>query len=187
MKDSEIIICFNSEKLDALNFYMSKKDSEVQKELEETVESLYLKHVPSSTREYLEDKLGREDSETTVTKSVKKSGASVKRKKKDSKKQKTSEESCESKSADSQEELSLETDVDDDFHSEIPEEGENCEQGAVENEQGAVEDELGAVEENQGAVEELSQQERIDQLLHGNNDSNSGDSSGDGFLSELLN
>lgn len=180
MKETEIIICFNSEKLDALNFYMSKKDSEVQKELEETVENLYLKHVPAPTREYLEDKLGREDVDSVTSKPSKRANNSTKRKKKDGKKQKRSEESSTDKSSDSQTELTEDEDVDDDFHSENCDEEEN-------DGRGAVDDEEGAEDENQGAVDELSQQERIDQLLNDSSDSSSGDSSGDGFLNGLLN
>lgn len=82
MKDTDITIIFNSEKLDALNFYMGKKESEVQRELEETVQNLYLKHVPAPTREYIEDRLERESGSQATTRSSKKAVPSVKKRKK---------------------------------------------------------------------------------------------------------
>lgn len=86
MKDTDITISFNSEKLDALNFYMSKKDSDVQGELEETMQGLYMKHVPAPTREYIEDRLEREGNPTsTIPKASKKPIPSVKNQKKDKK------------------------------------------------------------------------------------------------------
>ncbi len=59
MKSAKIIVNFDEEKLDALTFYIAKKDVNLQSELAETVEKLYEKHVPQSTREYLEDKQNR--------------------------------------------------------------------------------------------------------------------------------
>ncbi|MFI3228529.1 MAG: DUF6103 family protein [Clostridia bacterium] len=60
MKKTNITISFESEKLDALNFYIGKKDVNLQEELADTLQKLYEKHVPQPTREYLEDKLQRE-------------------------------------------------------------------------------------------------------------------------------
>ncbi len=60
MKKTNITISFESEKLDALNFYISKKDVDLQSELADTVQKLYEKFVPQPTREYIEDKLQRE-------------------------------------------------------------------------------------------------------------------------------
>ncbi len=59
MKSAKIIVNFDEEKLDALTFYIAKKDVNLQSELAETVEKLYEKYVPQSTREYLEDKQNR--------------------------------------------------------------------------------------------------------------------------------
>ncbi|MFI3255268.1 MAG: DUF6103 family protein [Eubacteriales bacterium] len=88
MKDTDITISFNSEKLDALNFYMNKKDSDVQGELEETVQGLYLKHVPAPTREYIEDRLEREGNPTTTNgKATKKPVPTVKKNPKKEKKE----------------------------------------------------------------------------------------------------
>ncbi len=60
MKMTNLTISFETEKLDALNFYIAKKDVDLQNELSETIQKLYEKHVPQPTREYIEDKLSRE-------------------------------------------------------------------------------------------------------------------------------
>lgn len=60
MKKTTMTISFDSEKLDALTYHMGKKDADLQTELEDTVQKLYEKHVPQSTREYIDDKLSRE-------------------------------------------------------------------------------------------------------------------------------
>ena len=60
MKKATLTISFDSEKLDALTYHMSKKDADLQTELEDTVQKLYEKHVPQTTREYIDDKLSRE-------------------------------------------------------------------------------------------------------------------------------
>lgn len=60
MKKATLTISFDSEKLDALTYHMSKKDTDLQTELEDTVQKLYEKHVPQATREYIDDKLSRE-------------------------------------------------------------------------------------------------------------------------------
>lgn len=49
-----------AKKLDALTYHMSKKDTDLQTELTDTVQKLYEKHVPQATREYIDDKLSRE-------------------------------------------------------------------------------------------------------------------------------
>ena len=48
---------FEKEKLDALTYYMEKKDVKLQAELSDTIQKLYEKYVPQPTREYIEDKL----------------------------------------------------------------------------------------------------------------------------------
>ncbi|MFI3228382.1 MAG: DUF6103 family protein [Clostridia bacterium] len=68
MKKTNITISFESEKLDALNFYIGKKDVNLQEELADTLQKLYEKHVPQPTREYLEDKLERENKNKRVNK-----------------------------------------------------------------------------------------------------------------------
>lgn len=64
MKKTNFTVSVESEKLDALQFYTAKKDVDLQGELHTTIEKLYEKHVPQSTREYLEDKLVRESKPT---------------------------------------------------------------------------------------------------------------------------
>lgn len=60
MKNATIIVHFESEKLDALSYHMSKKESNLQDELNDTIQKLYEKYVPQTTREYIEDKLKRD-------------------------------------------------------------------------------------------------------------------------------
>jgi hypothetical protein len=60
MKKATLEVSFDSEKLGALTYHMSKKDTDLQTELEDTVQKLYEKHVPQATREYIDDKLSRE-------------------------------------------------------------------------------------------------------------------------------
>ena len=70
MKKTNLTISFETEKLDALNFYISKKDVDLQGELADTVQKLYEKYVPQPTREYLEDKLQREQKAVKPKKNV---------------------------------------------------------------------------------------------------------------------
>lgn len=60
MKNTTLTITFNTEKLDALTFHMGKRDSSLQKELDETMQRLYEKYVPQATREYIDDKVTRD-------------------------------------------------------------------------------------------------------------------------------
>ena len=60
MKKANMTISFGSEQLDALTYHMGKKDTNLQTELEDTIQKLYEKHVPQATREYIDDKLSRE-------------------------------------------------------------------------------------------------------------------------------
>lgn len=60
MKNTTVIITFNAEKMDALNFHMGKRDANLQVELNDTVQKLYEKYVPQATREYIDDKVSRE-------------------------------------------------------------------------------------------------------------------------------
>ena len=61
MKNSTLTVTFDSEKLDALTYHMAKKDVDLKDELGDTIQKLYEKHVPQNTREYLEDKLNRDN------------------------------------------------------------------------------------------------------------------------------
>ena len=60
MKNTTLTITFNTEKLDALTFHMGKRDSSLQRELDETMQRLYEKYVPQATREYIDDKVTRD-------------------------------------------------------------------------------------------------------------------------------
>ena len=56
MKNTTLTVTFNTEKLDALNFHMGKRDASLQDELNDTVQRLYEKYVPADTREYLDSR-----------------------------------------------------------------------------------------------------------------------------------
>ena len=60
MKNTTLTVTFNTEKLDALKFHMSRKDTDLQEELNDTIQKLYEKYVPQATREYIDDKVSRE-------------------------------------------------------------------------------------------------------------------------------
>ena len=60
MKNTTLSVTFNTEKLDALKFHMGRKDTDLQEELNDTIQKLYEKYVPQATREYIDDKVSRE-------------------------------------------------------------------------------------------------------------------------------
>ena len=60
MRNTTINVSFNTEKLDALKFHMEKRDTDLQGELNDTVQKLYEKYVPQATREYIDDKVARD-------------------------------------------------------------------------------------------------------------------------------
>ena len=55
MKQVNITVSFEDEKLAALRRYMGKKDSEPEAELRDTLQKLYEKFVPVHVREYIEE------------------------------------------------------------------------------------------------------------------------------------
>ena len=59
MSNTELKILFPTEKLDALRFFMGKKDLTVEQELRETLDKTYEKFVPIHVREYVESRLGQ--------------------------------------------------------------------------------------------------------------------------------
>ncbi len=63
MKNTNLTVPFDTEKLDALTYHMGKKDADLQTELQDTVQKLYEKYVPQATREYIDDRLSRETAE----------------------------------------------------------------------------------------------------------------------------
>ena len=54
MKKTSISIDMETEKLRALRFYLEKKETSLETELEDFLAKLYEKYVPSQTREYIE-------------------------------------------------------------------------------------------------------------------------------------
>lgn len=55
MKQSELMISFDGEKLSALRRYMAKKEMNLEAELNDAVQKLYEKFVPAPVREYIEE------------------------------------------------------------------------------------------------------------------------------------
>ena len=62
MKTTTLAVSFNTEKLDALTYHMGKKQADLPAELNDTIQKLYEKYVPQATREYLDDRIAREES-----------------------------------------------------------------------------------------------------------------------------
>ena len=60
MKNTTLTITFSTEKLDALQFHMGKREVSLQMELNDTVQRLYEKYVPQATREYIDDRVARD-------------------------------------------------------------------------------------------------------------------------------
>ena len=56
MSKTTMQMAFNAEKLGALKQYMGKKDADLNAELEEYIQKLYEKFVPSAVREYIESR-----------------------------------------------------------------------------------------------------------------------------------
>ena len=54
MKKATVTIVFEQEKLRAVQFYMGKKETSLEAELDEFMDRLYEKFVPAQTREYIE-------------------------------------------------------------------------------------------------------------------------------------
>ena len=55
MKKTTITISFEQEKLKAVQFYTGRNSTSLEAELDAFMEKLYKKHVPSQTREYIEN------------------------------------------------------------------------------------------------------------------------------------
>lgn len=56
MEKCEIVVSFDSERLNALDFYLKKENSSVQKRMDEALRQLYESVVPEPVREYLDSK-----------------------------------------------------------------------------------------------------------------------------------
>ncbi len=53
MKKATLAISFDKDKLDAISYFLAKKDLNLQAELERTLENLWQKHIPAPVQEYL--------------------------------------------------------------------------------------------------------------------------------------
>ena len=56
MQKKDITLTFEDEKLDALEFSLKKKDSSVQRRMQEALKNLYEQEVAAPVREYLDSK-----------------------------------------------------------------------------------------------------------------------------------
>ena len=54
MKKATVAISFDEEKLKAIQFYAGKTGTSLESDLDEFMEKLYKRYVPSQTREYIE-------------------------------------------------------------------------------------------------------------------------------------
>lgn len=57
MRETELKILFPTEKLDALRFFMEKKELTIEQELKDFLDKTYEKVVPAHVREYVESRL----------------------------------------------------------------------------------------------------------------------------------
>ena len=53
LKNANISIMYDSEKLSALKMYMANRNMDFDKEIEKSVDALYAKYVPSGVRDYI--------------------------------------------------------------------------------------------------------------------------------------
>lgn len=63
MSTTELKIPFSSERLDALRFFMEKKEQTVEQELMDYLNKTYERLVPANVREYVESRLEQEPSQ----------------------------------------------------------------------------------------------------------------------------
>lgn len=55
-KISTVQVEYDSEKLEAIRFYLQDKNSTIKRELTDALDSVYKKNVPAQVREYIERK-----------------------------------------------------------------------------------------------------------------------------------
>lgn len=60
MRTENISIQFDAEKLAAINIYIREKGLSLEEELQKSAEALYVKHVPTNVRAYIDAKNGVE-------------------------------------------------------------------------------------------------------------------------------
>ena len=58
MKKTTVTVSFDEEKLSALKMYLSQRGTQVEAELEKSLDTLYSKTVPAGVREFIEMKSG---------------------------------------------------------------------------------------------------------------------------------
>lgn len=60
MRETELKMLFPTEKLEALRFFMAKKELSIEQELQDYLDKTYEKVVPANVRGYVESRLGPE-------------------------------------------------------------------------------------------------------------------------------
>ncbi|NCC68453.1 MAG: hypothetical protein EOM14_09740 [Clostridia bacterium] len=55
MKKVSLIIKIEEDKLNAIKYYMVKKDADLERELGEALEKIYEKYAPAAVREYIDE------------------------------------------------------------------------------------------------------------------------------------
>lgn len=63
LKNSNITISYDSEKLSAIKKYMSMRQLDFEDEVEKSVDAMYKKYIPANVREYIEMRLEDEPAE----------------------------------------------------------------------------------------------------------------------------
>lgn len=69
MSTTELKIPFSTERLDALRFFMDKKQQTVEKELQDYLDKTYERLVPQNVREYVESRMGSEQNQEQTVES----------------------------------------------------------------------------------------------------------------------
>lgn len=67
MSTTELKIPFPSERLDALRFFMDKKEQTVEQEMKDYLNKTYERLVPANVREYVESRLEPEEAQVQTT------------------------------------------------------------------------------------------------------------------------
>lgn len=67
MSTTELKVPFPSERLDALRFFMEKKEQTVEQELKDYLNKTYERLVPANVREYIESRLEPEETQVQTT------------------------------------------------------------------------------------------------------------------------
>ena len=66
MKNDQVVVPFDAEKLSALRQYAAKKEMSIEAELSDAIDRLYEKSVPAAVREYIENRPEPETSSRTT-------------------------------------------------------------------------------------------------------------------------